>query len=181
MVFGSTGSPVRRNRTGPLRFSVGGRALVFHEPARLQGLDGVVLTDEAGTTVRELTDGQEVEMLGWRLAWWEGGPRMRYNIRCPTDDRAGWVWADFLRTIPKPASTSGPPRGPRRAGTDRGSMGWRAPTGPDPATRSAAVEPQRDDAPVACPVCSTTVHPYNLWRNTKGKAVGCYMCKGRKP
>ena len=36
--------------------------------------------------------------------------RRRYHIRCPTDGSAGWVWADFLRTSPKPPSTAVEPQ-----------------------------------------------------------------------
>jgi hypothetical protein len=78
--------------------------VVHLETARQQGLDTVALTDEGGeTTLRTLADGLEVELLQWRVAWWQESPRMRYHVRDLADGAEGWVWADFLKTLPSPA------------------------------------------------------------------------------
>jgi hypothetical protein len=81
----------------------GSHAVVHLDTARQQGLDTVALTDQSGDrTLRTLDDGLEVELLEWRVAWWQEAPRMRYRVRSLGDDTEGWVWADFLKTVPSP-------------------------------------------------------------------------------
>jgi len=80
--------------------------MVHLETARQQGLDTVALTDQDGATTRcTLADGLRVELLAWRVAWWQEAPRMRYHVRSLGDGAEGWVWADFLKTPPSPAET----------------------------------------------------------------------------
>jgi len=175
-----------RAQTPP--FSVGRRATVEHDRARAIGLDTVLLTDESGTeTLRMLGDGQEVEMLAWRLSW-QQGPRMLYRVSCLGDGAVGWVRAELLRAMPaasqsqssaRPAAPrTAPPRRPR-ARTSGNPMteppAWAGP----PEGGSAAADSARDTPPVACSVCGREVHPYNLWRDARGKATGCYLCHGK--
>lgn len=174
---------VRRTRPAP--FSVGRHAVVYQEPARVQGLEAVLLTDEGGTKkLRALTDGQEVEMLAWRVAW-QRGPRTLYNVRCISDGAVGWVWAEFLRSSQEPRSG---PRfalqpGGRGAGTERRRDRSRVAPEPSakPKTELSTLKPSGNERPVPCPVCGGQVHPYNLWGNSKGKVVGCYLCHGKRP
>jgi hypothetical protein len=124
-------------------------------------------------------------MLAWRLVWRQG-PRMLYHVRCLGDGNRGWVRAEFLRPTAAPA--------PAQSGASRARSEQRRPrarTAPRPTPPVADdVTPQapvsraassRNDRPVACIVCGTQVHPYNLWTNAKGKATGCYSCHGRRP
>jgi len=176
-----------RAQTPP--FSVGRHAMVHHEKARTHGQDTVLLTDESGTeTLRKLADGQEVEMLAWRLAWRQG-PRMLYRVSCLNDGKVGWVRAEFLRTMASAAQSHSAvqPTGTRAAAGVRPR--GRPSRGPTEATSvsaggseraSVAVDSARDSRPVACSVCGREVHPYNLWKDARGRTTGCYLCHGRR-
>jgi hypothetical protein len=175
-------APVRLQRPGPPRFVAGQRAVVQYERARMEGLDTVVLTDEDGTsTVRGLADGEEVEMVAWRLAWREG-PRMLYQVRCVGDDTVGWIQAELLHALPEPGA---PTRG---GGQDRRRNKGRAPMRPMPTpgpsgtadVEPVAAAPGPAERPVICPVCREEVHPYNLWSDAKKQVIGCYLCHGRR-
>ncbi len=182
------GPTERWKRRRPPPFTPGRHALVHHEPARLQGLDAVPLTDESGTKMLlALADGQEVEMLAWRLVWRQG-PSMLYHVCCLHDGTRGWVRAEFLRPSQGPTQTArsaAEPRTPRVRSEQRPRSHVAAgrPHAPDvvPQARAAGVGLARDDRPVACTVCGTEVHPYNLWTNAKGEGTGCYSCHGRRP
>jgi hypothetical protein len=148
----------------------------------MEGLDAVVLTDEDGTsTVRRLTDGEEVEMVAWRLAWREG-PRMLYQVTCVGDGTVGWIQAELLHALPQPGAST------RGAGQDRRRSKGRAPMRAMPMSSEnaghadaepVAAAPGPAERPVVCPVCREEVHPYNLWSDSKKKIIGCYLCRGR--
>jgi hypothetical protein len=167
-------------------FSVGRRAIVTHERARILGVHAVVLTDESGTTtLQALADGQEVEMLEWRLAWRQG-PQMLYRVCCLGNGALGWVRAELLRGTHEGASgrLRSLATAPRRApAADSGRARSRVGTRPLPETPRAperAAGPARTEQPVACAVCKREVHPYNLWTDSKGASIGCYLCKGKQ-
>jgi hypothetical protein len=163
-------------------FSVGRRAIVAHERARLLGVHAVVLTDESGTTtLQALADGQEVEMLAWRLGW-QQGPQMLYRVSCLGDGAVGWVRAELLRGSPE-QSRSGGEAARRSLAMDSGRTRARAarPVADDRPMAEQTAEPAKPERPVACAVCRREVHPYNLWTDSKGAIIGCYLCKGKKP
>ncbi len=176
--------PVRRQRSGPPPFAVGERALVHYERARMVGVDVVRRTDESGaTTLRALPDGQEVEMVAWRLAW-RNGPRMLYQVSCLGDGALGWVQAEFLRATPAPSRAAVN----RSANPDRRRSRSREPMESQPSADAEAAEanaervaapPGAADRPVACPVCRENVHPYNLWTDSSKRIIGCYLCRGK--
>jgi hypothetical protein len=163
-------------------FSVGRKAIVAHERARMLGVHAVVLTDESGTTtLQALADGQEVEMLAWRLAWRQG-PQMLYRVSCLGDGAVGWVRAELLRGSPEGSRSTG--ETPRRSlAVDSGRTRARAPrpVADDRPMAEHTAEPAKPERPVACAVCRREVHPYNLWTDSKGAIIGCYLCKGKKP
>ena len=164
--------------------AVGRHAFVNRAPSLTQKLGDVSLTDENNTrTLRTLTDGQEVEILGWRQR-----PSVHYNVRCVNGGAEGWVVADCLRASRNPLPQTFPVAGvPRLHHADEerkvrsGAPARGAPAlAVRPVRLPTAVEPARDDLPVPCPVCGKEAHPYNLSRNTKGVVVGCYFCSGRR-
>jgi hypothetical protein len=165
-----------------LQFTAGNHAVVHLETARLQGLDTVALTDQSGRkTLRVLADGLEVEMLAWRVVWWQEGPRMRYRVRSIGDGTEGWVWADFLK--PLPGSPAPLDRG--RASQRRGAGARSAPVLPsDTPTGPIVASPDSKagggDKTISCGVCGTAVNTYNAWRDSGGKLIGCDFCQGRK-
>jgi hypothetical protein len=171
--------PARRQRSGPPPFAVGERAVVQYERARMAGVDVVLLTDESGaTTLRALPDGQEVEMVAWRLAW-RNGPRMLYQVSCLGDGALGWVQAEFLRALPAAS------RGAVTAAVNPDRRRRRPTIEPQPSVAAeaeaemAAAPPGVADRPVACPVCGERVHPYNLWSDSNKRTIGCYLCRGK--
>ncbi len=158
-----------------------------HDRARTLGMHAVVLTDESGTTtLQSLADGQEVEMLAWRLAWRQG-PHMLYRVSCIGDGAVGWVRAELLRGSPDKSSAQSRTRAEplrRIPATDSGRGRSRASMKSLPDDRADVplhvAEPARPERPVACAVCKREVHPYNLWTDSKGATIGCYLCKGKK-
>ena len=99
------------------------KAIVAHERARMLGVHAIVLTDESGTTtLQALADGQEVEMLAWRLAWRQG-PQMLYRVSCLGDGAVGWVRAELLRGSPEGSRSTG--ETPRRNLAGRSMLSWR--------------------------------------------------------
>ena len=178
-------APILRKPKSPATLSVGRHAFVNRAPSLMQKLGDVSLTDESNTrTLRTLTDGQEVEILGWRQR-----PSVRYNVRCVSGGAEGWVVADCLRAsrdpLPETSPVAGVPilrnahMGERQVRSGAPARGAPA-SAVRPVRSPTAVEPARGDVPVPCPVCGKEAHPYNLSRNTKGLVVGCYFCSGRR-
>jgi hypothetical protein len=174
--FNSTKRPKERGRAPA--FAVGRHAVITHDRAPGHGVGTVHLTDESGTrTLQALVDGQEVEMLAWRVAWHEG-PRMLYRVCCRGNGAIGWVRADFLRAVQTQTSAAAP-----RSGS--ASNASRAPArnsrkAPAPGAPTLAPATARAPRLIACPVCGKEAHPDNVWRDPKGRIAGCYLCQGRR-
>ncbi len=178
-----------KHRRAP-SFSPGNHAVVDHAAARVLGIDTVHMTDESGISLlQRLADGQEVEMLAWRIVWREG-PSMLYHVSSLRDGARGWVRSEFLRPLqgktppPRPAPAPGrsaprpeprPARPAPSAGPAPRSTAPRVPTRTAPPPADVA----REHRPVACTACGAEVHPQNLWKNASGKITGCDSCYGR--
>jgi hypothetical protein len=114
---------------------------------------------------------------------------MLYRVCCLGDGAVGWVRAELLRGSPDKSSgqsrtVAEPLR--RAPAADSGRARPRVPTKPlandarHHAPQHAAESAARPERPVACAVCKREVHPYNLWTDSKGTTIGCYLCKGKR-
>ena len=105
--------PIVRKPKSPPPLSVGRHAFVNRITTGKQDPGDVHLTDEHDTQMlRELADGQEVEILGWRQR-----PRVRYHVRCVSGGTEGWVAAEWLRASRDPLPDT-PPAGSVRKGPE---------------------------------------------------------------
>lgn len=178
-------SPVPRKPKSRRLLCVGHRAYVNRVPSQQPEAERVPLINEAGmSTMGELVDGQEVEIVAWRQR-----PHVRYHVRCISSGAEGWMEAECLRAtreVPLEASSTDPaPKTPavRLEGPEVVSAAPARKTRASAARSKAAaagVGARKGNATVACPVCGKGTHAYNLTRNTKGAVVGCYSCHVRR-